>query len=249
MASSNYQLASFFKEVEANLNNGRSVKADNEALKKVSPETGDCFFVIDFAKNEIVHFGGMNVLFGYDLKNIDLPFIFDIIHPDDSVLAQALIKNIITQLVKLKIPKYTNIFKLKFRFIKSNGQDIRVLGENFVLQLNKDNLVQTILIRFTDVSFLDNSDVLDWWVNPDFLNKEKIAKLVYGVKKNIFTDREKEIILLIFVGLNNKNISGKLNISHHTVATHRKNIMSKSDCSGVDELKTFCKKNGVFDGR
>ena len=58
--------------------------------------------------------------------------------------------------------------------------------------------------------------------------------------------REKEIILLLFIGASSPVIAKKLDISKHTVATHRKNIFSKSNCSGPEELKVFCKKNGVF---
>lgn len=245
MKSSKYALTSFFKEVKAN-HDGRSIESNKEALKKISLKTGDCFFILDFAENKISHFEGFNRMFDYDLKRIDLPFIFDKIHPDDSVLVQSLIKNMISELLHLKIPKYTNVFRLKLRFAKSNEQFIRILGDNFVLETNKDDIVQSMLIRFTDVSFLNNSEALDWWVNPEYLSKERISKLVYGGGKDAFTNREKEIVLLILSGKNNIDISKKLHISHHTVATHRKNIMSKSESSGVAELELFCKKNGVF---
>lgn len=245
MKSSKYVLTSFFKEVQAN-HNGRSIESNKDALKNISLKTGDCFFILDFAQNKIVHFEGVKDMLGYDLKQIDLPFIFEKIHPEDSALVQSLMKNIISELLDHNIPKSTNAFKLKLRFSKRNGEYLRILADNFLLQLNKENLVQTILIRFTDVSFFDNRDSLDWWVNQEYLSRERISKMVYGDGKNTFTNREKEIVLLILTGINNKDISKKLHISHHTVATHRKNIMSKSACSGVAELEVFCKKNGVF---
>ncbi len=85
-------------------------------------------------------------------------------------------------------------------------------------------------------------------MNSDYLDRESISNEVYGENKNIFTDREKEIILLVILGSSNPDIASSLNISKHTVATHRKNIFSKSKCSDPEELKIFCKKNGVFDG-
>jgi len=110
------------------------------------------------------------------------------------------------------------------------------------MQTNNDGIAQSFLIRYTDVSFLDDSEVIDWWVNTDFINKEEFVQSIYGEDKDIFTDREKEIVLLMLLGITNKNISSNLNISQHTVATHRKNILAKSNCSGVQELKSFCKK-------
>ncbi len=37
-------------------------------------------------------------------------------------------------------------------------------------------------------------------------------------------------------------------ISKHAAATHRKNTLSKSNCSGTEQLKMLCKKTGVFQG-
>lgn len=247
MKSSKYTLSSFFKEVQGNYY-GLSIGSNEDFLKKISLKTGDFFFVLDLAKNKIVHFEGLKEMLGYDQKEIDLPFIFDKLHPEDSVLVQSLIKNIVGELLKLNIPRFTNVFKLKLRFAKASGEYTSIIGDNFILHLNEDNIVETILIRFTDVSFLDNPDPLNWWVNEDYLSKEHISNMVYGSKKFIFTVREKEIILLILKGISNKRIAGKLNISHHTVATHRKNILSKANCSGVAELELFCKNNGVFEG-
>ncbi len=246
MTSENPEMASFFKEVETSLKNRATENANDDLLDQISLESDQCFFVFDFTKNKIVHFGGMKKMFGYDLENIDLPYIFDKLHPDDSLLFQAIIKNVIEQSIKIAIPKYTNVLKLSSRFRKNNGEYIRVLSEDFILETANDGIVKSFIVRYTDVSFLDNSEVLDWWVNTDFLDKNAIVNSVYGDKKDIFTAREKQIVLLILLGSSNKTISLDLNISKHTVATHRKNILSKSNCSDVQELKTFCKKNGVF---
>ena len=39
-----------------------------------------------------------------------------------------------------------------------------------------------------------------------------------------FTFKEKEVLALVSSGLTTKEIASKLNISHHTVETHRKNL-------------------------
>ena len=75
-----------------------------------------------------------------------------------------------------------------------------MLTDNFIIQTNGENLVQSILVRYTDLSFLDNTKTIDWKVNLDYLDEELIVKEIYGDKKNIFTVREKEIILLVFIG-------------------------------------------------
>lgn len=50
------------------------------------------------------------------------------------------------------------------------------------------------------------------------------------------SERETEIIQQIIKGLNNQEIAELLNLSFHTVKTHRKNIYLKLDVSNVAEL-------------
>ncbi len=51
-----------------------------------------------------------------------------------------------------------------------------------------------------------------------------------------FTFKEKEVLALISAGLTTKEIAGKLNISHHTVETHRKNLLRKCEAKNSAQL-------------
>lgn len=248
MASSKYELSSFFKEIETQLKKRVTGDPEKSAFQEILPIHGECFFIVDLTQSKIVHFGGMKKMFGYNETNIDLPFVFEKNHPEDSVLVQSMVQNIVSKIVHIEIPLYTHIFSMTSRFKSSNGQYRRMLTDNFIIQTDRDNLVQSILVRYTDLSFLDDANTIDWKVNTNFLDIEIIADEVYGKQKNTFTPREKEIILLIFCGSSNPVIATNLSISEHTVATHRKNIFSKSNCTGPEELKIFCKKIGVFNG-
>lgn len=248
MKSSNYQLTSFFNEIKTQLRKDETSNFEINDFQEIITIKGDCFFVVDLTQSKILHFGGMQKMFGYKDSHIDLPFVFDKNHPDDSVLVQSVVRNILSKIVHMAIPEYTNVFSMTSRFQKSNGEYIRVMTDNFIIQTNGQHIVQSILVKYTDLSFLDTSTTVDWKVNPEFLDKNVIAKEIYGQNKNIFTEREQEIIKLIFSGSSNSEIATSLSISQHTVATHRKNIFSKSKCSSTSELKIFCKKSGVFNG-
>lgn len=63
---------------------------------------------------------------------------------------------------------------------------------------------------------------------------------------NVFTSREFEIIQLIESGLGSEAISKKLNISVHTVNTHRSNILAKSGKSQISELIYELKDQGFL---
>ncbi|AVI50669.1 hypothetical protein C5O00_05580 [Pukyongia salina] len=56
------------------------------------------------------------------------------------------------------------------------------------------------------------------------------------IRSKVLSSREKEIIELLAIGWNNNQVADKLNISYHTVRTHRKNIFKKLNCSNIVEL-------------
>ena len=45
----------------------------------------------------------------------------------------------------------------------------------------------------------------------------------------LLTDREKEVVQLLSLGLTYEKIAGKINVSHETVKMHLKNIYRKLD--------------------
>jgi len=54
--------------------------------------------------------------------------------------------------------------------------------------------------------------------------------------QNTLTKREIEILSLLALGNSAKQISSMLDLSYHTVTTHRKNIFQKTDCTKISEL-------------
>jgi DNA-binding CsgD family transcriptional regulator len=53
------------------------------------------------------------------------------------------------------------------------------------------------------------------------------------------SDREKEVLQLVALGLTNKEIAERLFISSHTVITHRKNITSKLGIKTIAGLTVY----------
>lgn len=61
------------------------------------------------------------------------------------------------------------------------------------------------------------------------------------------TQREKDVLVLVAKGLMNKEIADKLNLSVHTVITHRKNISHKTDIKSVAGLTVYALLNNLID--
>jgi DNA-binding NarL/FixJ family response regulator len=85
--------------------------------------------------------------------------------------------------------------------------------------------------------FLANSEDLEI-MRPEL---EKVSCQGLGI-----TDRELDVIRLISEGLSNKLIADKLELSTHTVNTHRKNIMAKLDIPNTAGIVMFAVKNNLL---
>ncbi len=73
-------------------------------------------------------------------------------------------------------------------------------------------------------------------------DEEEIQKGATGE----LSDREKEVLVQIVKGLTNKEIGEKLNLSIHTVISHRKNITRKLDIKSSSGLTIYAIMNNLI---
>lgn len=85
--------------------------------------------------------------------------------------------------------------------------------------------------------FLSNTEELEV-VKPQL---DKVSCQGLGI-----TDRELDVIRLISEGLSNKLIADKLELSTHTINTHRKNIMTKLNIPNTAGIVMFAVKNNLL---
>lgn len=79
----------------------------------------------------------------------------------------------------------------------------------------------------------------------DLILEKHIRKNDIDCGPALLSDRENEIITHIAGGLTNKEIGGKLNLSPHTISTHRKNIMRKLRVNTVSEITMYAFRMGL----
>ena len=218
----------------------------DDTMSKIPLNNLECYYLFDFKKNKVLFHKGFDTVFGYQFEKMEMDFIFDNYHPEDSPFIKSIVKGSVTQLMRITIPEYANIISMSYRFKKSDGTYAKILSNTVVHQTDDQDRVLSVLIKYTDISFANESDAVEWNVNTTYLDLEKIKLQVYGDDNTSFTSREMQVIQELFDGRSNREIAINLGISKHTVATHRKNILFKSACSNVEELKIFCKKNGIF---
>jgi len=82
--------------------------------------------------------------------------------------------------------------------------------------------------------------ILDLIVQKSFPKKKQ-----EGI--NLLTPREKEILTLVAKGKIAKEIASDLNISPHTIYTHRKNILGKLNLTSPMEMIVYALEHGLID--
>lgn len=141
---------------------------------------------------------------------------------------------------------------IKFIFITewlSKNEITPYLKSDIKWHLLKDcdeqEIIECIQYAYNNQSFFCNK-IIQWIQkdNEQITTKEKSSLNCNGV---IITQRERQIIQYIAEGLSNKQISDRLNISIHTVLTHRKNIMKKTNVNNTAGLVLFAIKNNIIE--
>ncbi len=84
-------------------------------------------------------------------------------------------------------------------------------------------------------------------VMKSFVNNLKGSKTNKMAEKIQLTSREKEILKLYVEGYTNTEISDKLNLSIHTVKTHKNNIMQKYNFKSTVEMIKYAIKNKIVE--
>ncbi|GAB4382097.1 MAG: response regulator transcription factor [Salibacteraceae bacterium] len=80
----------------------------------------------------------------------------------------------------------------------------------------------------------------------DRLNEAEGSLSNHGCDGVLISDRELEVLQLIAQGLTTKQIAEKLFLSHHTVMTHRKNMMNKLGLSNTAGLIIYAVRENLI---
>ncbi len=81
------------------------------------------------------------------------------------------------------------------------------------------------------------------------LQETRSVDIAHGnqqIKKYILTDRETEVLKLFCSGLTYREIGEKLYISHRTVESHKKNILSKLNITSTAEMVKYATRNKLI---
>ena len=221
-------------------------KIQKEDLNKFPIYTKESILIIDIEQRKVLFAKGFKNLLGYEDNTISIEAIVKNRHPDDSDIVDRVGKATLNY--AFQNPSESNSYSLliAYRRTRKDGGFTKVLSHTSAYETNENGSIKSLFIKYTDISFMDKTNLVHWNFEMDNLDVSGFKNSIYQVHKDLFTEREVEIIKLIDNGFSNNEIAGNLFISKHTVATHRKHIFKKSRVHTVKELLFFCKKNGII---
>lgn len=211
------------------------------------------YHILDFVsyKMTYVHEGIEEVL-GIKQEDWSVDTFLKLTHPDDiekvhDVEAVA-INFLLNDSLKEDITAYKKCYLLKMRH--ANGSYRTILHQAKAINVSHDGKIQTAIGIQTDVTHLsppvrnEVSFISRKKANVHFAKQGAVYLPVKGVS-SLFTKREKEIMELIIKGKTAKEIGRILHISSHTVNTHKRNMLKKSECKNSRELVSKCLQEGI----
>ena len=178
---------------------------------------------------------------------ITMEYFDSVIHPDDYLhLMKVGIEMLKYNLSLDKITRPHIRLLNEYRIRASGGKWIKVIEQHKALELDVNGDV------WLSISLLD--------ISPDQnLNRPIISRVVNSMTDESFlinpspsgsnptlTKRESQILGLMDKGMLSKEISDKLNISVHTVNTHRQRILEKTNSSNSIEALNYAKTAGII---
>jgi predicted DNA-binding protein (UPF0251 family) len=235
MGYSAKDLARFAQITDINFDtDNNNFKPDLLLIKSI---TGNSYITIfDFTKINFIYFSpAVTSTLGYNpdfLINKGLDYFFSLIHPDD-----LLRHRVIHQEMLATFSSLSNTEKLKCRYStdyrvkRIDNQYIRLLDQHNCISIDDKGRPLLDLIVSTDISAYKTDNRMIFTITKFNEKKKTFTETHHNYlsefKNGILTKREIEVLDYLNMGLINKEISEKMNISIDTIKTHRKNIKKK----------------------
>ncbi len=222
-------------------------KKDMSILNCIPLITGkQCIYIMDWPQYKITYARGVEPMLGYDMDEFDMDRALNYIHPDDLKIVSRIVKGTIKNAIKIGFEGNDNYALVTYRVQKKDGSYINVLRQSSPWELDSDGNLLSSLSFMIDISFISNNDKVEWDIFANGLDNVAFKRNIYKEFIDFFTKRELEIIKCIAKHCTNNEIAKELFISEHTVKTHRKKILKKTNCHNRKELLDFCEKNGII---
>jgi PAS domain S-box-containing protein len=178
-----------------------------------------------------------------------MAFGISLIHPEDIGDYNKAIKFVWEFLLSLP-PAKRKYYKTSadYRIRTRAGSYKRLLQQNTALQTDRAGNILLLLMVLTDISHLKKEQ----GVSAAIISTENEGYLVWDAKDThlqnqiAFSKRERQLIKLLAEGFSTRQIADMLNLSDHTVSTHRRNMLDKTNLTNARALVSYALSHGLI---
>lgn len=243
----------FFGFIEKFKNTGfQSVDVNNPLmikLEEMMEKNNQFFYILDFTRLKIVFTSkGCHQMIGLKPEEMDARNIFSRTHPEDHQrhnVSRSKVFQLTNDIFMDPNENYA-VVSSNYRFLNLKGAYRNLLVQGYIFKCEKPEpnifgiLVHTDIEWFGEIKYGFNN-----YIGKD-LNHFRLPDNELILEGCVFTEREFQIIKLIKEGLSSKQIGEKIFLSSHTVDTHRRNILKKTNQSNISELVIDLMERGVL---
>lgn len=209
-------------------------------------------YIPHYRSDKLVYHQGFDTILGYPPEmEMDVQFVFDLVHPDDQPFVHYLSELALDfHLDKADDALFSSIFLVNCRIRKFDGEYIMMLRRSTGF-LNKGGESIASATFMHDIDFMgDVKHVRSRIIGPEQSVKEYHKRLdelnANQSKVGPLSRREGQILQLMAQGLRSVEIAKKLGRSVHTVNNHRKNMIRKTGLHNTADLVRFGLENGLI---
>ena len=212
------------------------------------------YFLMNLAEMKIdyVSHSILDVL-GITKENTSVEKLLALWHPSD-LKKMSFKEDLIINFFYNHIPPIDMLhYKVSYlnRLKDANGNYKKILHQSTALAISDDHKVVYTFCIETDLTHLkipmsDTITFLGINGRPSYYSDDMKTIKPLTKKSTNLSRREIEVLSQISKGKSSKMIANNLNISLHTVNTHKKNIMNKSNADNITELISLLIIEGVI---
>jgi DNA-binding CsgD family transcriptional regulator len=236
----------YFQSYASELFGKDSVAKPFDFLDKYPLLPSQAIYVFDMKNLRISYQKGLGRLLGYEKGDFNFDVLCQWYHPDDFDRYMNLLKMANQWIREQKPEPFAIEATYDYRLRQKNGDYMKVLRQSTVFENCTDGCIKSSFSILSNISCIKE----DTGVNLSLIGLES-GQIILEDKTDAsqlpqFTNREIEILAKVRDGLDSKTIADLLCISRHTVDTHRRKILSKTECRNMLELVQYATRMGVI---
>ena len=140
-------------------------------------------------------------------------------------------------------------FSYEYMVNSKSGKKIWCIHQSTIIKVDDNGYPTLNLFFISDISEIKKDDIINFNISKK--NEDGIYESIYSIayetrKLTLLSSREMQILKLLCEGNSTPKIANKLNLSEHTVKTHRKNILQKMEVKNTMDIVKIAYEKGLF---